>query len=55
MDVRDEVCEREWRELGALIGPGMLPICEDIADVKYYTSSYPGMMWHLLIASSDDF
>ncbi len=29
MDVRDEMCEREWRELGALIGPGILPICED--------------------------
>ena len=29
MDVRDEVCEREWREIDAFIGPGILPICDD--------------------------
>ena len=27
--LRDEVCEREWREIEAFIGPGILPICED--------------------------
>ncbi len=32
MDVRDEVCEREWRELDAI---GKLPICEDIDDVNF--------------------
>ncbi len=29
MDVRDEVCEREWKEISDFIGPGILPICED--------------------------
>ena len=28
--VRDEVCEREWREIDALIDPARLPICEEL-------------------------
>jgi hypothetical protein len=32
VDVRDGVCVREWRELDGFLGPGGLPVCEELPE-----------------------
>ena len=33
LDVRDDLCAREWSQTVAFLGDGVLPICEDLPDV----------------------
>ena len=33
LDVRDDVCTREWSQAVAFLGDGVLPVCEDLPDI----------------------
>ena len=33
LDIRDDVCAREWSQAVAFLGDGVLPVCEDLPDV----------------------
>ena len=33
LDIRDDVCAREWSQAVAFLGGGVLPVCEDLPDV----------------------
>ena len=33
LDIRDDVCTREWSQAIAFLGDGVLPVCEDLPDV----------------------
>ena len=32
LDIRDDVCAREWSQAIAFLGGGVLPVCEDLPD-----------------------
>jgi hypothetical protein len=32
VDVRDGVCVREWKEIDDFLGPGGLPVCEELPE-----------------------
>ena len=32
LELRDDICAEEWRQAVAILGPGVLPICEDLPD-----------------------
>ena len=33
LDIRDDICTREWSQAIAFLGDGVLPVCEDLPDV----------------------
>ena len=33
LDIRDDVCAREWSQAVAFLGDGVLPVCEDLPDI----------------------
>ena len=33
LDIRDDVCAREWSQAVALLGAGALPVCENLPDI----------------------
>ena len=43
-NVRDEVCVREWREISDFLGPGGLPVCEELPEGPAVLSTCPGML-----------
>ena len=32
LELRDDICTEEWRQAVAILGPGILPVCEDLPD-----------------------
>ena len=34
LKLRDDICAEEWRQAVAILGPGVLPVCEDLRDAN---------------------
>ena len=33
LELRDNICAEEWSQAVGLLGPGVLPLCEDLPDI----------------------